>query len=196
MDELEILLQLLELKDEKRTGWQLRNIDDPESVADHSWSTAFLCLLHGKKEDVDVDKAVKIALVHDIGEAETGDIAHRAVDAEQEMDSEDKQVMERKAVQKLSHPLDTDIEQLWKEYEERRSEESKFVKDMDMIDLCLQALKYEKQARYDKTEDNPDFKQYDDLDEFFATTEPRLTTETGKKLFHDIRDRYKKAKKE
>jgi len=66
--------------------------------------------------------------------------------------------------------------------------------DMDMIDMCLTALKYEKQKRYDPEEDNDNFKEYDNLDEFFATTEPRLTTEIGKQLFQNIRQRYEQAK--
>ncbi|RLM40517.1 HD domain-containing protein, partial [Haloarcula sp. Atlit-47R] len=45
-NELDSLLEWFELKDELRTGWVLRNIDSPESVAAHTWGTASLCLLY------------------------------------------------------------------------------------------------------------------------------------------------------
>jgi putative hydrolase of HD superfamily len=188
------LLTALNLKDEKRTGWELRNIQDPESVADHSWSTAFLTLIYAEKEEINRDKAIKLALIHDLGEAEIGDIAHRAVDAEQEIEASEKSRLERETVEEISSNTEEDIIDLWKEYEERKTKEAIFVKDMDMIDMCLQALKYERQKRYDPEEDNENFQEYDDPDEFFATTEPRLKTDTGKQLFKQIREKYRKAR--
>ena len=61
---------------------------------------------------------------------------------------------------------------------------------MDLVDMCLQALKYEKQQRYDSNEQNENFQQYDNLDEFFATTESRLNTEIGEEIFQKIREEY------
>jgi len=193
---IEALLKTLELKDEKRTGWQLRKVEEPESVAGHSWGTAFLTIVHGEKEGIDTEKALKIAVVHDIGEAEIGDIAHRAVEAEEEISSEEKAEMEEKTVKKIASKIDGNILELWEEYEERNTAETQFVKDMDMIDMCLQALKYEKEERYDSEEENENFQEYENMDEFFATTKPRLNTETGKQLFQDIKTRYEEVKQE
>lgn len=191
----EFFLKALELKDEKRTGWELRNIEQPESVAGHSWGTALLCLVHAEKEDVETSKCVKMAVVHDLAEAETGDFVTRDVDGKQEVKKEEKEALETEAINSLTSELESiQIEKLWREYEERETKAAKFVKDMDLIDLCLQALKYEKQQRYDPEEDNEDFQEYDNLDEFFATTEPRMNTETGKQLFADIRGRYEEVK--
>lgn len=193
----DFFLRALELKDEKRTGWELRNIKQPESVADHSWGTALLCLIHAEKEGLDTDRCVKMAIVHDIAEAETGDFVTRDIDGKQEVEKEEKEELETAAMEKLTESLNSDeLLDLWKEYEERETGEARFVKDMDLIDMCLQALKYEKQQRYDPKEDNEDFQEYDNLDEFFATTEPRLNTETGKQLFTDIRERYEEAKQQ
>ncbi|MFB6175259.1 MAG: HD domain-containing protein [Candidatus Nanohalobium sp.] len=192
---IEGLLKALQLKDEVRTGWELRNIEDPESVADHSWGVAFLTLFYADEADVDVEKALKIAVVHDIAEAETGDLVTRAIDEKQDVDEEEKEEMEKEVVEELSGLLESgELEQLWKEYEERESREAKFVKDMDMIDMCLQALKYEKEGSYDPEEENENFQEYERLDEFFATTEPRLNTELGERLFNEIRQRYEEAK--
>jgi putative hydrolase of HD superfamily len=183
------------LKDEKRTGWELRNIEDPESVADHSWGLALLTLIYSEEVGIDEGKALKMALVHDIAEAETGDFVTRKVDDKQEIEKEEKEKLETEAVEKLSGLLGEELGEIWKEYEERETDEAKFVKDMDLIDMCLQALKYEKQERYDPDEDNEDFQEYEHLDEFFATTEPRIATLKGQQLFREIRDRYEEAKK-
>lgn len=192
---IDSLLKALDLKEEKRTGWELRNIEQPESVADHSWGTALLCLINAEKEGVDTSKCVKMAIVHDLAEAETGDFVTCDVDGKQEVEKEEKEELESEAIELLTAGLESDqIDQLWKEYEERETEEARFVKDMDLIDMCLQALKYERQQRYDPKEENEDFQEYDNLDEFFATTEPRLNTETGKQLFTEIRQRYEEAK--
>lgn len=196
MTDIDFLLTSMELKDEKRTGWELRNIEDPESVADHSWSTAFLTLIYAmKEENIDADHCLRIAIVHDLAEAETGDIARRAQDAEQRTSEEEKNKLEHNFFQNISEVLEDDhIEELWKEYEQKETNEAKFVKDMDKIELCLQALKYEIDQRYNPEEENENFQEYDNLDEFFVTTEPMLNTSTGKQLFQEIRERYEEAK--
>lgn len=197
MTNLDFLLKTIELKDERRTGWELRNIEDPETVAGHSWGTAFLYMIYGSQEKVDISKCVKMAVVHDIAEAETGDIAHRAVDVDQNVSKEQKRELELETLTKITKELDKqEILHLWQEYEERETINAKFVKDMDLIDLCIQALKYEKDRRYDPEEENENFQHYDHLDEFFATTKPRLNTETGKQIFQEVKKRYEEAKKE
>lgn len=193
--DIESLLKAFELKDEKRTGWELRNIEDPETVAGHSWAVTLLTLVYGQKEVEDLERALKIALVHDIGEAEIGDIPKRAVDVENEVSEDEKHKQERETVKELFSVLNLDLD-LWEEYESRATSEARFVKDMDLIDMCLQALKYEKQGRYDKEEDNPNFQEYNDMDEFFATSETRLRTEKGKQLFEKIKSRYEEAKQQ
>jgi 5'-deoxynucleotidase YfbR-like HD superfamily hydrolase len=62
------------LKSLVRTGWTRYDVRDPEDVADHSFRTALLALVLAKEAGVDAEKAVAMALVHDIGEAKIGDI--------------------------------------------------------------------------------------------------------------------------
>ena len=48
-----------------------------ESVADHSWRIALMAMLISKEEEfrsVDMDKVIRMCLIHDLGEAFTGDI--------------------------------------------------------------------------------------------------------------------------
>lgn len=196
-DELEALLEAFELKDERRTGWVLRGIESPESVAAHTWGMATLCLIYADRADdaVDRERALSMALVHDLAEARTGDIPTRADDDTQRVSGEEKTALERAAITDLLEPFadgdaDTDWLALWEEYEARETPTAQFVKDMDLIDNCLQALAYERGDRYDRTERNEAFAEYDDLDEFFATAAPRLRTPLGESLFEEIKARY------
>ncbi|WP_408958572.1 HD domain-containing protein [Natrinema sp. 74] len=192
-NELDSLLEWFDLKDELRTGWVLRNIDSPESVAAHTWGTAVLCLLHAEQEDVDCQKAVTMALIHDLGEARTGDIATRAEDGRQTIPTSEKEAAERSAVTDLVGPFkDTELLPLWEEYEARDIPTAQFVKDMDLVDNCLQALKYERQDRYDEAETNDHFAEFENLDEFFATAAPRFRTELGQDLFERIKSEYER----
>ncbi|QCC58265.1 HD family hydrolase [Natrinema thermotolerans] len=193
-DELDALLEALELKDERRTGWDLRGIDAPESVAAHTWGVATLCLYYADRADgVDRDRAVSMALLHDLGEARIGDIATRAEDDNQRVDGDEKVARERDAIVDLLEPFDGDeFRSLWAAYEARETQTARFVKDMDLIDNCLQALKYERGERYDETERNEAFDEYENLDEFFATAAPRLRTPVGERLFEAIKTRYER----
>ncbi|ELZ11368.1 metal-dependent phosphohydrolase HD sub domain protein [Natrinema thermotolerans DSM 11552] len=193
-DELDALLEALELKDERRTGWVLRGIDAPESVAAHTWGVATLCLYYADRADgVDRDRAVSMALLHDLGEARIGDIATRAEDDNQRVDGDEKVARERDAIVDLLEPFDGDeFRSLWAAYEARETQTARFVKDMDLIDNCLQALKYERGERYDETERNEAFDEYENLDEFFATAAPRLRTPVGERLFEAIKTRYER----
>src|SRR3990167_3939965 len=69
----DLLLKVGKLKSLKRTGWVREKMPDPESVAEHTFRVCFLALLLGEKLDVDANKLLKMALVHDFEEAETQD---------------------------------------------------------------------------------------------------------------------------
>ena len=62
------------LKDTPRTGWLKAGIENPESVAEHSYEVALLASIIADELNLDHSKLVRAALVHDLGESETGDI--------------------------------------------------------------------------------------------------------------------------
>ncbi|SDQ88709.1 HD domain-containing protein [Natronobacterium texcoconense] len=196
--ELESLLELLELKDERRTGWQLRDVDEPESVAAHTWGTATLCLLYADHEtvsdEVDRQRAVEMALVHDLAEARTGDIPTRAEQGRERISAAEKEQAEREAIDELLDPfgLESERRSLWEEYEARETPTARFVKDVDLLENCLQALKYEREGRYETDGTNEHFEEYENLDEFFATAAPRLRTEFGKQAFEWMKSAYER----
>ena len=197
---LDAVLAAYDLKDERRTGWQLRGVDDPESVAAHTWGVAYLVLTLGDRfrEDlpgVDLDRTLRLAVVHDVAEAETGDVATRADSTAEAVDRGAKEATEREAMTDLAGPLPERVRDAWEAYEARDSPEAILVKECDLLDTCLQAVIYERDDRYDPERGEPDaFREYDDLDEFFATAEPRLRTDAGRALFAAIRERYRAAR--
>ncbi len=72
---LDILQTAAELKKQTRHNWTEN--DRKESVADHSWRLALLAMLLSKEEEfqkTDMNKVIRMCLIHDLGEAFTGDI--------------------------------------------------------------------------------------------------------------------------
>lgn len=72
---LEVLEVASRLKKNVRHCWIEE--DRRESVADHSWRIALLAMLVSKEDDfkdIDMDRVIRMCLIHDLGEAFTGDI--------------------------------------------------------------------------------------------------------------------------
>lgn len=190
---LVLALDALHLKDEPRRGWVLRGVRGPESVAAHAWGTTWLCLLFAEEAGVDVGTALAIATVHDLAEARTGDVAARADAADRTVSEAAKAASERRAIEHMlgrGHPR---TRALWQAYEDRASAEARFVRDMNLLDMCLQALAYQLQGRYDPDTALPSRAGYRALDEFFASAEPRLTTALARRAFEELRRAYVRA---
>ena len=72
-EEREILLRCLRLKRVVRAGWTRFPIGNPESVAAHCWGMGLLALLTCPPE-LDREKVITLALIHDLAEVIVGDI--------------------------------------------------------------------------------------------------------------------------
>ncbi|OCB89954.1 HD domain-containing protein [Sanghuangporus baumii] len=135
---------------------------------------------------LDITKCILMCLVHDLAEAQVGDIAPRGG-----IPKEEKQRLEAEAMQNFVHvmlqssPAALRIEALWKEYEEGQTAEARFVKgktenqtnpsdnrsyeihlywleDLDRFEMASQTLEYER--RYEDKQ----------LDAFFESSIPKL----------------------
>lgn len=74
----ELLSTLDELKHLVRTGWVHFEVPKPETVSGHMYRMAILAMtLAGEDPTLDAFHCVKMALIHDIGEAIVGDITPR-----------------------------------------------------------------------------------------------------------------------
>lgn len=180
---LDFMLDLSKLKDEKRAGWLMAKVADPESVSDHSFSVAMMAVIFGRRMGLDVEKLVKMALIHDIGEAYTGDIPSRYREEDQPMNNQEKRRLGNEATRKIISILpkrDADeMINLWEEYEKRESEEAKLLKQIDALDYSIQLLKYK-----DRTDSN--------LSEFLKTANERIKLPELREIFEEIRERLEK----
>ena len=136
---------------------------------------------------IDAVKASQIALVHDLAEAEVGDIT--PFDG---ISVQDKHNRERKAIARASDMLrqctnaqvSTKLLQLYDEYEQGQSKEARYVKDIDKIDMLLQADEYERLHAMD-------------LSTFFESTRGKMKTEFGRRIVAALeKDRNARKSKE
>lgn len=182
------------LKDQPRAGWVNHEVSLPESVADHSWGTAYLCLLFAPAAGTDPLTAVTTAILHDLPEALTGDFATRLHPADRTHTEEEKCSAEERAADQLFPTSQPQLRRLWDAYGERSTAAALFVREMNLIDMCLQALRYERERRYDTTKVLSSQGEHEHLDEFFEGARTRLTSELGHSLFALIHQWYLEAR--
>lgn len=134
------LLDYLALKQLPRTGWVRSNVENPESVAAHSWGMAILALRLAPK-DIDLTKVLSMCLVHDLPEVIVGDLTPHD-------DTTNKAELEHNAMKALA----PEWLALFEEYEAGESIEAKFVKQIDKLDMGLQAILYQNEQGLDLAE--------------------------------------------
>jgi putative hydrolase of HD superfamily len=142
----------LRLKDVKREGWIERGVKGPESSAEHSFMVALMVLVFGKGRKIDMEKALKIAIIHDLPEAIVGDIISKDNwEKGGQMWDREKQEKERPAVKELSSLSGSgEMLELWEEFESQKTPEAKFLKELDRLATILQALEYHKKGNFKK----------------------------------------------
>ncbi|GMM32210.1 5'-deoxynucleotidase [Martiniozyma asiatica (nom. inval.)] len=123
-----------------RTGWVHLGIPEPEHIGDHMYRMSIICLTL-PLINLDKEKCIKIALVHDLAEALVGDIV-----PSDPMGKVEKSKREYKAMLYLASFMGDEgekIVELWKDYELQRCKEGILVKDIDKYELLLQTWEYE-----------------------------------------------------
>ncbi len=134
------LREWLGLKDLPRTGWVRSGVQEPESVAAHSWGMAVLAL-HFAPKDLDMAKVLAMCIIHDLPEVRVGDLTPHD-------DVRNKAELEVSAMSELA----PEWLGLFHEYESGHSEEAKFVKQIDKLDMGLQASIYQSRQELDLSE--------------------------------------------
>lgn len=108
----------------------------PESVAEHSWRTALTAmLLRDQFPEADMDRVMKMCLIHDLGECFTGDIPTF------EKTDSDRNTEERLLHQWLS-TLPAEISDEWNglfsEMEAQQTAEAKIFRALDKLEALIQ----------------------------------------------------------
>ena len=160
-----------------------------ESSADHSWRLALTTFIIADelKLDLDVNRSIKIALVHDLAEALTGDIDAILI-AEGKVSAEDKNKQEIEAIIKLKETLPEtigkQISDLWYEYDKCTTREAKFVKALDKIETLTQfaesGYKIYDQPEFIANYANKSVKQFPELIDVLKILKKKLKLEFDK----------------
>ena len=135
------LYELGQLKRVRRSGWWIAGIENPESVAEHSFRTAVIAFILAQLEGADPEKATCMALFHDMSEARTNDlhrIARRYVECEK---------VETKVIKDQSKRLPDEMARrytaLLSEFEGAMSPEARIARDADLLECLIQAREYQ-----------------------------------------------------
>ncbi len=107
-----------------------------ESVAEHSWRISLMAYwLRAEFPEADMDKVVRMCLIHDLGEAFTGDIP---VFRKTEADEAREDALLGEWVDSLPEPVSSDMRALFAEMNARQTLEAKIYKAMDSLEALIQ----------------------------------------------------------
>jgi len=169
---LSLLFESLSLKATPRTGWVLRGVKNPESIAAHSFGVALCALLLSRMEKLSRNEEhalLNLALLHDLHEARIGDVVPSqkhtlkegaAARAQEEM------LSNTPLSEETRHHASTKLQML--------------VRDADKLDMLLQAIEYTNKGN-------------SGLEEFFASALSQIKSPSGKKLAKMALERLKKS---
>jgi len=116
-----------------------------DTAASHSWRTALMSfILAGELGlNLDSEKVLKMAIVHDIVEAEVGNIDYISLAAGSISKTEQKR-LEEKAINKLTQALPEisrkEIYNLWTEFDKGETKESKYVRAVNKLETLVYLL--------------------------------------------------------
>ena len=144
--------EISHLKNMFRQGWLKREISEAvcESVAEHSFGVAMLCLmLLPQRPELDPLKVIRYALIHDLGEVYAGDITpHDGIAKADKVKMEEAGVLHILGKLTNGDGLISD----WYDYESQENGEAQFVKEVDRLELILQTAIYQQTSELDGTE--------------------------------------------
>jgi len=120
---------------------RLFNSDRHENDAEHSWHLAMMTLVLAEHSNVAIDvlKVLKMVLIHDIVEIDSGDIFIFDTSKNHENTQEELQAAKR-IFGILPDELANELITLWIEFEKGATNEAKFAKAMDRFEPILQNI--------------------------------------------------------
>ena len=135
---LNFLQEAEKLKTTLRHSWL--SSGRQESVAEHTWRTTLMALvLQDKIPQININRVIKLLIVHDIGEIDEGDIP--AFDTKKKQWAFANKI-EKKTVKRLAGILKNETGQrilsLWTEFFECQTAEAKLARALDKLETLIQ----------------------------------------------------------
>ena len=162
------------LKKISRQGWiDKLSLDNPESVADHSYSMAVISMVISDLENYNSEKIIKMVLLHDIAESKIGDYTPEQLSNEKKTKLENNAFNE--IIKNLPNLIKSQYLQIWQEYQKNTSPESKLVHQIDKLEMVLQANIYKKDGH-----------SQEKLESFFESAKMDIIDPKLKELFMEI----------
>ncbi len=142
---LEALLALGPLDALPRTGWVLRGVPAPESVAGHMLGVAHVALALAPRVEppLDLGRVLAMAVLHDGPEAISGDLPQPA---SRHLPAGAKAAMETSIAEEIIAPLSEAAKAAYGEYQSGKTPEARFVKACDTLQMGVRLVAYEAQG--------------------------------------------------
>jgi putative hydrolase of HD superfamily len=167
-DILNFFIEVGKLKNKGRRGWELHDIKNPETTAEHIFRTVVIAWTLGKIKKLNTERVIKMALIHDLCEVYAPDLT--PYDPLLPKTKNKKKIMEAlkhwpkftpalkikkhaekhkiesealdRLISKLPSNLKSEIKNLWMDFEKGTTKEGRFVRQVDKMENFLQGLEY------------------------------------------------------
>lgn len=142
----EFIIELEKLKAVHRRTKPL-GLDRYENSAEHSWQVSLLALVLAKfaNEKIDVERVIKMLLVHEFGEIDADDTFFFDSAGRDEAKEKEAEGV-RRILAILPEEKADELWELWNEYENGDSPEAKYARAIDRVMPMLQNLYNNKQS--------------------------------------------------
>jgi len=164
-----------------RTGWLMHKVKNPESVAEHAFRVIVMAMSLAPFLDVDQNKLIKMAIIHDLGETSTGDLVvekGRSIDKEAK---KQKEKIEEKAVKEILWEYGEEYAKLFHEMIQRKTKEALVFWELDKLEMAIQAYEYQKAQKIN-------------LEEFIENADSHIRTPLLKDALNELKNKIKQSK--
>lgn len=171
---LDFLLEVGKLKKLPRKGWVLRGVKNPETMANHIFTLSLMAWLFGEENipKLNIEKLLKMTLCHQLPAIYAGDRSSYDKILKNKSEKEKREILKRwirfskkekaksfleeykkekaalkKLTLRLEPALKAEIIQLWEEYKTASTPEGRFLNQLRVLTVLLQALQYRQEDK-------------------------------------------------
>lgn len=177
MEELEeFFADIDSLKHSERQGWKDIGVSGTrDTIASHSFGAALLGWSLAEEEKLDSDRVVKMLVMHDLIMSYVDDYTPEDEGFDSKREKEDE--MAEKLFSDIPENIRGEFKDLFREFQNEKTDESELAHEADKLDTLLQALNYSEELGENH------------LEEFLESYRDYFRTETGKKIFRQLEGR-------